>query len=656
MISILQEHSLAKVDEILAESQNTSLGEKESTATLTEDAGAPQRKTGAWVRDGKGRIWRIKGTELDPVNRTRTISLEGILATLKDRIIPNEKTAADMGGGETCTCTQAIRHILSYQSDWTLGGCDFSTALPYKFSGENLFTALQTVTDTLDGAYWDTDTSSYPFKLYIKRINWTPTCEMRMGRNIQSLRYSTDLSRTYTRFYPVGKDDLRIGYVSRNESEYGIREATGTDTAKETEAELRQWANQMLRRHAEPAVTASINGLDLSESTGEPLDRLGINRICQAPLPEYGTTILLRITRLQYPDEIREPERVNVTMANELGDVRSIARAINEQSESMARGGRGGARQQKEDHAWFVDTEDHVAMVAEAIVGDDGTGKPDWSRVSQIVVDGEGIHQRVTKTENDIVTAESAILANEREIALRVRKGDVATQLTVEAGNVRIQNGNLIVDGIVTAEAVQTAIASIAELNVRMITSERGGIKVSTVSTNTFKQGDVDCYVPNAVHDVQIVPSGNQYLLQRKRFSGGDTWTTVSTFKRVTALTGGWSGGIYTVNATGDSSLTKQTTITTIDGPRSITSNGTYTYKVMYENDSGQDADTGYPGAEVTVNISHNPGLDVTAGWTGSISGRTSKGSYTASSMRNTYMLFDVSCGGRTNRYYITFN
>ena len=151
-------------------------------------------------------------------------------------------------------------------------------------------------------------------------------------------------------------------------------------------------------------MTVQIAGLELSAATGEPLDHFQINTKCRVPLPEFNTVITEKVTKLSWSDKMREPEKVTITLANLLEDVASI---VNSANNSAGRGARAGAKQAEEDHAWFVDTTDHVAMVAEAVAGE-GASK-DWSRVSSIVVDGEGIHQRVTKTEDRVTTAETKI-------------------------------------------------------------------------------------------------------------------------------------------------------------------------------------------------------------------------------------------------------
>ena len=170
-------------------------------------------------------------------------------------------------------------------------------------------------------------------------------------------------------------------------------------------------------------VNIEVEGLELVESTGEALDRLRLGRMCRVPLPEFGTTITERIVSLTYQDKIHQPEVVRITLANNRDDV---TRIIAENMKSGGRGGRGAARQAKQDHAWFEDTNDHVAMVAEGIVGVDAEGNPNWTLLSEIIVDGTGIHQDVVETQNGLTLAETHIEQNSRAITLEAQRASTA--------------------------------------------------------------------------------------------------------------------------------------------------------------------------------------------------------------------------------------
>ena len=345
MLRVLNGHSLDTKALLYPENMGLNLSERDSTATPTVDRDAPQLQVGDWVQDmeepGAGIVWRVRTADTQYNTETISYTLEHLINSLADRILPDEVKAGDMGGsGDSCTAKQAFQYILGKQSDWTLGDFEYEgVSNPYHFSGETLKAALETVTNSLEDPVWEYDFSTYPFRLHVRQLSETVDSELREGRNLTSLKYTIDRTRMYTRFYPVGKNNLKPAgkYVSKNEATYGRVDKTETDQSKDTEAKLIAWANERLARHAEPLVTVTISGLDLSEGTGESLDKMTICHKCRVPLPAYGTTIIEKVTKLSWRDKIKDKESVTVTLANALADVQSIIR------EAISKGG-GGRR------------------------------------------------------------------------------------------------------------------------------------------------------------------------------------------------------------------------------------------------------------------------------------------------------------------------
>ena len=453
---LLSGHSLTQARRVPVESMSLHLKERENTAELVpaDMSGIGQQ---SWLLDdinpGKGIVWRVKSIRQDYGNDTPTVTLEHVINTLRDRILFGEITPATITGTEgadTCSAESAVRYILARQGDWQLGSFGYSQTGAYKFDGDSLYSALEKVTETLEDAWWSYDLSKYPFKLNITKKPDGVTCELRPGRNLVTITKTVDKTGMYTRFYPIGKDDLHISgdYVSRNEDKYGVVSKVEVDQSRTTEAELREWADERLKRHAHPLVSVTADGLELADATGESLDRLNLGRMCRIPLKDFGTTIEERIVELEYRDKVHEPERVQITMANAQEDIaRLIADEIRNGAGPSGGGGRGAARQQKEDHAWFEDTETYVAMCAEGIVGKDADGNPDWARLSQIIVDGEGIHQSVQVIKEGNVIRDTKIEQNDRRITLEAERaiseeGKLSSQITVQADKISLEVKN----------------------------------------------------------------------------------------------------------------------------------------------------------------------------------------------------------------------
>ena len=460
----LDGHSLTAAGWFRPETMQLNVGERDSTASFTCPIDTASFTVGAWLLDddepGAGTVWRIRSVDKQYDRNTQTVNLEHIVSTLKDRIMFGSITPATMSGtpgASTCTAAEAAAYILSQQEDWQIGDIEYSVSNPYSFNSETLFDALETVSSSLEDCIWEYDLSAYPFTLHIRQLGNSVGTEMRMSRNIQTMKVTADRNGMYTRFYPIGKNNLKLsgnGYVSKNEGTWGVISRVETDNGKTTTAELSAWASERLARHAEPLITVSIAGLDLCEATGETLDGFVIGRKCRVPLPAYGTTVTERITKLTYRDKMREPENVTVTLANKLADVATI---LKEQSAKGGRSSRNNEKDKEEDHAWIVDTKDKVALVAEAVAGKDGNGDPNWSRVAELTVSGSGIDARVTRAEGDIVTNYATLLMNEQSIRMEVADGlnELSGALELTASQLRGE----FTDGIngVEAELVLTA-------------------------------------------------------------------------------------------------------------------------------------------------------------------------------------------------------
>ena len=468
MIILLNGHSLTAKDRFRAEKFALNLSERQSTATITIGPEAPVISTGDWLQDedepGAGIVWRVKSVDTDYAANTRTLNCEHMINSLKDLVLFGEVKPGAMAGNSgasVCTAAQASRYVLARQSDWVLGSFGYSKSAPYNFNSDTLLDCLETISSSLLTPFWTYNFSRYPFLLNITQPSDAVQCEMRTDRNIRTLKRTIDRTRMYTRFYPIGKNNKHLpgnGYVSRNENLYGVVCNVETDNEMDTDAKLQAWAEEKLQNHAEPLVTVTISGLELSDATGEPLDRLVLGTICRVPLPEYDTTIQERITKLSWSDKVADPESVTVTLANQVEDVASIVNKLNKSSKKKSK---NHAKQSEADHAWMVDTNDHIGLVAEAVAGE-GASK-DWSRVASVMVDGEGIHQRVTKAEGEIVTQQASIEINEKaikqEVTDRSEQGrELSGRITVEAGRITQEvtdrrNADTTLDGKITVEA-----------------------------------------------------------------------------------------------------------------------------------------------------------------------------------------------------------
>ena len=516
---LLSGHSMNAAKILPVISQSLTLNERSSSTEITlEDSSGIG--IDSWMRDdkapGRGIIWRVASMGMNFFTNTPTIKLEHIVNTLKDTIVFGSVEAKDITGNENdleCTAIQALNYVLGKQNIWTLGTVDNNPSNAYQFNGDSVYSCLEQISDTMGNVIWEYDLSRFPFVISFRNKSSVVGSELRANRNIQTISRTIDKTRMYTRFFPIGKDDLHItgDCVTRNVDAYGAIDHVETDTTIETEQGLIDWANEKLSIHAEPAVTIDVEGRDLSASTCESLDGFVIGRICRVPLNEFGGTVIKeRISQLVYNDKIAAPEVVRITLCNEAADIthaRGIAEMLAEEeksSSSSGRGGRGAAKQQKEDHAWFEDTDEYVKMCAIGIIGTDENGNPNWTQLAEITVDGKGIHQDVVEIKDDVVLAETHIEQNSREIrqeATLRENGDVALQssITQTAAEIRSEVTNKINGCYSTISQTATQIQS-------SVNNQIAGVN----SRITQTANEINATVSKKVGKNEVISSINQ--------------------------------------------------------------------------------------------------------------------------------------------------
>lgn len=690
---LLSGHTLGVANRFRAESMQLTLDERSSSCTFTVGPEAPGIGMNNWLKiesgPGSGIVWRVKSVTQDYVTNTRTITMEHTIQILRDYILFGEHTPEMIGGTTHVASGTAARYVLDRQDVWQLGDIEDTEYMGYHFNGDNLFSAMETITKSLDAIQWEYDFSSMPFTLHLRKHPGGFDSEMRMQRNIVNMQRTIDRSRLFTRFYPIGLDDLHLpgaGYMSRNEDIWGVICKVETDQTRNEQIDLEIWANERLEKHSNPLVTITVTGLDLSASTGEPLDHIVLGRRCRVPLPDYGTTLTERVVKLSWADAIAEPEKVTVTLANQIEDVAAVMNRQKEETTETTATARWGSTRSKDDHAWIEDTEDHVSIIAEAIIGTDENGV-DWSRVSEIRVDGEGIHNWVKKCQGDLVVQQAEIDINEerinQEVIDRSQEGrELSGRITVSAGKIEQIVTAVGEDGEVTAASICLAINDSGDSEARInagkiyllgetiadrittdyITAKLANaaiVNVNRLNANTLTinpSGGAAVGVQTGFNASSLSLSGNTYKLTLTRFNGQKD---EHSFSRAVSS---WSvgGGSGKVNVTANPQGQTKGVPVSIGGVSRITSNGTYFYRVYYENDSGDDVETG-ASKSVTVDIpaeTHSIDIPTSAIRTQSSapSGYTQlttlRNQYESAKLDGYYLCFRVDCGNSASKWY----
>lgn len=280
-----------------------------------------------FVRRDGGELYRIMPSDV-AVDETGGVAYqcEHVLATLIDNILFGYHVVGNLG---TYTA-DVIRYVLNHQlvKNWVLDECDFRNQFEYGWEQESLLSALFSVATPLAGKYiWRTDTSVYPWRISLKRLDTTglPELYVRRKHNMTGYQKGSDPQQLVTRLYPLGYGEgvNQLGIASVNggvpylqspksiTDRYGIIERAWIDRRYEDPESLKAAAQAMLDELQEPLVSYTIGFQEVSRAE---FDRAAIGKRVRILFPELGEQADTYITEINrnYDDV----EQSTITVAN----------------------------------------------------------------------------------------------------------------------------------------------------------------------------------------------------------------------------------------------------------------------------------------------------------------------------------------------------
>lgn len=452
-----------------------------TTMSMTLPPGSPDITLGDWLRvttpQNEALVLRVTSVKRNTAQGGGvSLAAEHAFGILKDSVTGakiNEEQAA-MSAGD------ALRALFAAQKEpiWTLDRCDFTEALPWSFPNASIYNNLQTLTESIEEPQWEFDMSALPFKASLVKRPTSPSCEMRLSRNISTISITVDRTGMYTRLYPVGMNELGISavnggvpYIERNTSQYGVIEETVTNSAIDNDEALLAWAGAQLARNCVPAVTISITGREISKRTGVPMDRLVVGTVCRVALPEEQLTVAARITTVEWKDAVADEESVDVTLANEHRTVQGILKRIQAEVAQVksGSGGSGAAQKKENENLWtrITQTESEIAQEAYRL---DQRIDGNTANIARLSITADQIEGVVAKYNYDSVgdlleSYYSQIAQNADNILLRVAKTDyngetIASLINVGTNDILIQANRINLSGYVTASQLSAELAT----------------------------------------------------------------------------------------------------------------------------------------------------------------------------------------------------
>ena len=305
---------------------------------------------------------------------------------------------------------------------WRLGRCDDHNTWNKDLKYDNAMSCLTDIAKTEEDYMFTFDMSTFPWTLNFVARDSEVLSEFRLNRNTESCVVTEDDSELCTRLYlsvtSETDDDegngtyIDEGYFTYNDTaaqaDFGVVcKTAGVDQEDfETTAALEAWVDAYFGRHNKPGIQITIDGVELNRLTGEPIDEVHLSRICRVALPEYSSTFNERVISVNYPDALRRPTYVRISLANKRQTSEDAFSEIKETATSASKSAGGAGRAAHNDATYF-----------RRVIGDTANGL--YSRIEQtaeyiraeVVDTANGLYSKIEQTAS-YIRAEVANTAN----------------------------------------------------------------------------------------------------------------------------------------------------------------------------------------------------------------------------------------------------
>ncbi len=446
------------------------------------------------TKGSAGVFWQTNASLSD--NTGRTYSLTHAIDTLRKNTYKEQVTFEG-------TRHDFLSKLFSYQEPvyWQLGDV-YAPENAYKSANINytnlsdLFTRF--LSDNVD-LYPVYDFSTTPWTVHIRKLPDEIGARFSLTRNAETCRIVYDDKQQATRLYLAVNTPEKVNGITKYTPElkiyedadaiaqYGIFEKTASIKVDEITGTPDDWAQDFLKKYRDPAVQITVDGYELWKQTGEIYDEMSVGKRAKVALPEFGATTTQRIESVTYPDALKAPTAITVSLATKQKTFTTAISNLEKEVDKVG-GIAGGAAlssaNAEEVTAWSL----IMQKVEEAV---NGTGITTLWETGIIIdaVSGATIYS----LEQGFVSAFSAIKTNSKGIELSVQKNGVIAAINLSSEQARIQAAKIVLDGYVTASRLETAIADVNYQNSQAIETLLLGanqVNANYLNASAFTLGD----------------------------------------------------------------------------------------------------------------------------------------------------------------------
>lgn len=520
-----------------------------------------------------GVFWQTNASLLD--NTGRTYSLTHAIDTLRKNTYKEQTTFEGTRQG-------FLTKLFSYQDPvyWQIGDI-YAPENAYKSANINytnlsdLFTRF--LSDNVD-LYPVYDFSTTPWTVHIRKLPDEIGARFSLTRNAETCRIVYDDKQQATRLYLAVNTPEQVNGITKYTAElktyedadaiaeYGVFEKTASIKVDEITGTPDDWAQDFFKKYKDPTVQITVDGYELWKQTGEIYDEMSVGKRAKVALPEFGATTTQRIESVTYPDALKAPTAITVSLATKQKTFTTAISNLEKEVDKVG-GVAGGAAlssaNAEEVTAWSL----IMQKVEEAV---NGTGITTLWETGIIIdaVSGATIYS----LEQGFQSLKSEITINSKEIAAQSKliklKADLilldglvkATELQASVANMLLQNSLVIKTPNLQADEAVTQFLNTASFTFGGTIMSKKQIEMGTVKSGPVVSESSASLNLNHSHAVTVndaegtitlgaavttEEAGNFRIADTKAYKDGVSAAKAS----VTLSSAGWISGVNTVNA-----------------------------------------------------------------------------------------------------------
>lgn len=560
-----------------------------SQARLTVSRSEQPVKTKSFInlytQKGSAGVYRVTSQETSS-EQGRTYTLTHAIDTLRDSVWNTKQTFE--GTVQAFWATVLYHQKTEY---WQLGIVE-KGGFNYKAAGLNypkLSAAFTKFFQDNPNYYPEYDFSTTPWTLNIRELTEEVKGRFSVTRNAENCKITYNDKSMCNRLYlsvstpqkvnGITKYDTMLKSFENAESiaEYGIIEQTAAVKTEEIkDGDYTAWANDFLKKYAQPECSVTVDAYEIWKQTGEIYDEAVVGKRARVHLPEHGVTTVQRIESIQYTDLINSPRAIVVSLATKQKTFTSTIANLEKEVDKVG-GIAGGAAlssaNAEEVTAWSL----IMQKVEEAV---DSTGIITLYETG-IIIDAESgakiysLEQGFQSTFSELKVTSEAIEANSKAINLNADKitakadkielqGLVkATELQASVADMLLQNSLVIKTPNLQANEAVTQFLNTASFTFGDALMSKKQIEMGTVKSGPVVSESTASLNLNHSHAVNVndtdgtitmgaavttEEAGNFRIADTKTYKDGVSAAKAS----VTLSSAGWINGVNTVVASNE--------------------------------------------------------------------------------------------------------